>query len=193
VKKNEPSLFPLFVKLAGRKVVLVGGGKVAASKLERLVHCGAQVTVVSPEVRPEIERAGIPIVRRGFEASDLDGAWFAVAAATRDVNRRVAAAAGERRIFVNAVDDPVNASAYAGGILRRGSVTVAISTEGKAPALAGLLRQALGELIPEEVEIWVRQAQRQKRRWRRDEIPMPQRRPLLLAALNRLYAGQKTS
>src|SRR5204862_417716 len=81
-------------------------------------------------------------------------------------NRRVAAAADERRIFVNAVDDPSNASAYAGGVLRRGGVTVAISTDGHAPALAGLLRESIEELVPEEIETWVEEARHQTSRWR---------------------------
>lgn len=186
--KPEAPVFPIFLKLTGRKVVLVGGGKVAASKLDGLLRVSARVTVVAPEIRAEIGRGGVTLLRRGFEASDLDGAWFAVAAATPAVNRRVAAAAEERRVFVNAVDDPPSASAYAGGVLRRGSLTVAISTNGEAPALAGLIREALEELIPKEMETWLQEARLKTRLLRQSGIPMPERRPLLLAALNRLYA-----
>lgn len=185
--KPEVPVFPIFLKLTGRRVVLVGGGKVAASKLDGLLRVSARVTVVAPEIRGEIERGGVTLLRRGFEASDLDGAWFAVAAATPAVNRRVAAAAEERRVFVNAVDDPPNASAYAGGVLRRGSLTVAISTNGEAPALAGLIREGLEELIPKEMETWLQEARLKTRLLRQSGIPMPERRPLLLAALNRLY------
>jgi uroporphyrin-III C-methyltransferase/precorrin-2 dehydrogenase/sirohydrochlorin ferrochelatase len=184
------TLFPLFLKLSGRTVVVVGGGKVAGSKLDALLRSGALVTVVSPEIRPEIERAGVTVVRRGFEASDLDTAWLAVAAATPEVNQQVAAAARWRRIFVNAVDDPENASSYTGGVLRRGSVTVAISTDGEAPALAGLLREAIDEVMPAEIDRWLDEARRQKRGWRRQRVAMPKRRPLLLQALNRLYAAK---
>lgn len=180
-------VFPIFLKLTGRPVVLVGGGKVAASKLDGLLRVGARVTVVAPEIRAEIERPDVTLRRRGFEASDLDGAWFAVAAAPPAVNRRVASAAEERRVFVNAVDDPPSASAYAGGVLRRGRLTVAISTNGEAPALAGLIREGLEELIPKEMETWLREASEQTQVLRQNGIPMPERRPLLLAALNRLY------
>lgn len=186
--KPEAPVFPIFLKLTGRRVVLVGGGKVAASKLDGLLRVSARVTVIAPEIRGEIERGGVTLLRRGFEASDLDGAWFAVAAATPAVNRRVASAAEERRVFVNAVDDPPNASAYAGGVLRRGNLTVAISTNGEAPALAGLIREGLEELIPKEMETWLQEARRETRLLRQSGIPMPERRPLLLAALNRLYA-----
>jgi siroheme synthase-like protein len=184
---REVLVFPIFLKLTGRPVVLVGGGKVAASKLDGLLRVGARVTVVAPQIRAEIERPDVTLRRRGFEASDLDGAWFAVAAATPAVNRRVASAAEERRVFVNAVDDPPSASAYAGGVLRRGGLTVAISTNGEAPALAGLIREGLEELIPKEMEAWLREARGQTRLLRQNGIPMPERRPLLLAALNRLY------
>jgi uroporphyrin-III C-methyltransferase/precorrin-2 dehydrogenase/sirohydrochlorin ferrochelatase len=104
------------------------------------------------------------------------------------VNRAVAAAAEDRGVFVNAVDDPAPASAYTGGVFRRGGITIAVSTEGRAPALAGLLREALEAVIPEEVASWVEEAQRLRQRQKADGIPMGRRRPLLLEALNRLYA-----
>jgi uroporphyrin-III C-methyltransferase/precorrin-2 dehydrogenase/sirohydrochlorin ferrochelatase len=181
-------LLPLFLKLSGRRVLLVGAGRVAASKLEQLLAAGADVRVVAPVVDAAIARAGVPIDRRRFEARDLDGVWLVVAAATPDANRDVAAAADARQIFVNAVDDPVNASAYLGGVVRRDGVTVAISTNGEAPALAGLLRQALDALLPRDLAAWIAESRRQRAFWRRDRVPMAQRRPLLLDALNDLYA-----
>src|SRR5688572_9435959 len=104
-------LLPLFVNLQGRRVVLVGGGPVAAGKLSQLKAAGADVIVVAPEVCDAIAGAGIEMERRPFTPSDLDTAWLVVAAATPEVNREVAAAAAERRLFVNAVDDPANATA----------------------------------------------------------------------------------
>ena len=181
-------LFPVFLKLTGRKVVIVGGGPVAASKLSALLDAGARVTVVAPEVTPEIAESRVTIHRRPFETSDLDGAWLAVAAAPRAVNRDVAAAADTRRVFVNAVDDPPNASVYLGGVVRRGGVTAAISTDGRAPALAGLIRQALEALLPEEeVKQWLLVARDQRAQWTATGVPIDQRRPLLLRALAGLY------
>jgi ATP sulfurylase len=181
-------LFPVFLKLAGRRVVVVGGGRVAAAKAESLVRAGAEVTIVAPEIRAELERPELTLLRRPFEAGDLDGAWLVVAAAPPEVNRQVRAAADERGVFVNAADDPETASAYAGGVLTRGGVTVAVSSNGEAPALAGLLREALEAVIPEDLERWLAEARAERRRWKRDGVPMPERRPLLLEALNRLYA-----
>jgi siroheme synthase-like protein len=181
------SLFPIFLKLEGRPVVLVGAGPVARGKLDGLLAAGASVTVVAPEISDGFERPGVSIRRKAFEAKDVDGAWLVVAAATAEVNRQVAQAAEARRVFLNAVDDPQAGSAYTGGVLRRGGVTLAVSTEGQAPALAGLLREALDAVLPEEIETWVREAALLRASWRARGVPMPRRRPLLLEALNRLY------
>lgn len=180
-------LLPLFVNLEGRRVVLIGGGPVAAGKLAQLLAARANVVVVSPEVQPEIEQSGVPIERREFLPSDLDEAWLVVAAATADVNRRVRLAADERRLFVNAVDDPANATAFLSGVIRRDAVTLAISTSGHAPGLTALLREALDAVLPRDLARWMREAKRQRTIWRRDKVPMAERRPLLLKALNRLY------
>jgi uroporphyrin-III C-methyltransferase/precorrin-2 dehydrogenase/sirohydrochlorin ferrochelatase len=184
-------LLPLFLNVAGRRVLLVGAGPVAAGKLQQLLGVGADVRVVAPRVDASFERVGVRIERRGFEPRDLDDAWLVVAAATPEVNRAVAAAAGARHIFVNAVDDPANASAFLSGVVRRGGVAVAISTGGEAPALAGLLREALDAVLPRELALWLDESRRQRVVWRRDGIPMEARRPLLLEALNGLYGMSK--
>lgn len=180
-------MFPAFLRLDGRKVVIVGGGPVAAGKLGALLAAGAQVTVVAPAIRTEMARPGVTLVTRGFEEADLNGAWWVVAAAPPDVNRQVAAAAEARRLFVNAVDDLEHATAYAGGIVRRAGVTIAISTDGRAPALAGLLREALDAWLPGDLERWMQAADEARVAWRRQSVPMEQRRPQLLQVLNRLY------
>ena len=180
-------MFPAFLNLSSRRVVVVGGGPVAASKLDALLLAGAEVTVVAPDVVPDIERRPVTVIRRPFEEADLDGAWWVVAAAPADVNRRVRAAADARRIFVNAVDDPRHATAYLGGVVRRDGVTVAISTDGRAPALAGLLREAVDAWLPGDLQKWLTAADAARQRWKEQRVPMEQRRPQLLAVLNQLY------
>jgi uroporphyrin-III C-methyltransferase/precorrin-2 dehydrogenase/sirohydrochlorin ferrochelatase len=180
-------VFPVFLKLAGKKVVVVGGGSVAASKIAALADAGARITVVAPAIHAEIARQPVSLETRCFRPSDLAGAWFVVSAATPGVNARVAALANARNIFVNAVDDPQNASAYLGGVIRRGSVAVAVSTNGRAPALAGLLREGIDRMLPRDLARWLRQADRLRASWRRRRVPMPARRPSLLAALNGQY------
>jgi siroheme synthase-like protein len=185
------ALYPIFLRLAGRPVLLVGGGRVAASKLRALVDAGALVTVVAPEITDEIARAPVALHRRSFETSDLDGVWLVVAAAPREVNREVSTEAHARGIFVNAVDDVESASAYAGAVLRHAGVTVAISTDGEAPALAGLMREALETVLPEDLEAWVAAARESRVRWLEGGVPMERRRPLLLDALVALYSDRE--
>ena len=181
-------MFPVFLKLVGRMVVVVGAGNVAASKLDRLLAAGADVHVVAPDIGDDIERSGVTIVHRQFRPEDLDDAWLVIAAATPDVNRAVAEAAIPRRVFVNAVDDPPNATAYLGGVIRRAGVTLAVSTDGRAPALAGLLREGLELLLPEtELAEWLSTAERERKVWREQGVPMHERRPLLLEALVQRY------
>ena len=180
-------LFPVFLKLAGRRVLVVGGGPVAASKLRALIDAGAHITVVAPDIVDQVTATRVKIERREFVDTDLDGVWLVVAAATPDVNRQVAAAAEARRVFVNAVDDVRNASAYLGGVVRRDGVTVAISTDGAAPALAGLLREGIDAMLPHDLDAWMTRARETRQDWQTRGVPMAARRPLLLEALVELY------
>jgi siroheme synthase-like protein len=182
------SLLPLFLDVANREVLLVGGGRVAAGKLQQLLAAGARVRVVSPLLVAEMAGThDVEIIRRAFQPSDLDGVWLAVAAATPEVNRQVADAAEARHIFVNAVDDPANATAYLSGVVRRDEVTIAVSTSGGAPALTALVREALEAVLPNDLADWVKTAKQQRAAWRRDGVPMERRKPLLLKALNDRY------
>ena len=180
-------LFPVFLKLGGRRVLVVGGGSVAAGKLRALLDAGADVTVVAPDVVDSIAAAPVTVAKRPFAPADLNGVAFVVAAAAPEVNREVALAADARGIFVNAVDDVASASAYAAAIVRRAGVTIAISTDGAAPALAGLLREALETVLPEDLDVWMACAEDARRDWIARGVPMSNRRPLLLDALLALY------
>jgi uroporphyrin-III C-methyltransferase/precorrin-2 dehydrogenase/sirohydrochlorin ferrochelatase len=186
-------MLPVFLKLTGRRVLVVGAGKVAAGKLDALIAAGADLTVVAPDIDPAIERQPVAILRRPFEDADVDGAWYVVAAAPPDVNRQVGAAAEQRRVFVNAVDDPAHATAYLGGVVRRDGVTVAISTDGQAPALAGLLREGIDAMLPPDLDAWMVAAAAARRDWKSRGVPMEQRRPELLERLNQLYAPKPTA
>jgi siroheme synthase-like protein len=192
-------VFPVFLKLEGRRVLVVGAGPVAAGKIRPLVEAGARLTIVAPDVLPEIasiadERPGdVTIVRRGFEPGDVEGAWYVVAAAPPEVNRAVAKAAEARCLFVNAVDDLESASAYAGAIVQKAGVTIAMSTDGEAPALAGLMREALEVLLPDDLDTWMARAQEARRDWLARGVPMAERRPLLLDVLNEIYRQKQSA
>jgi uroporphyrin-III C-methyltransferase/precorrin-2 dehydrogenase/sirohydrochlorin ferrochelatase len=123
--------YPAGLRLAGRKVVVVGGGHVAQRRVPALIAAGASVTVVSPVVTPAIEglvgSGEIAWAPRGFEPGDLDGAWYVIAATdVRSVNDEVSGAAEERRIFCVRSDDAVEASAWTPAVGRHSGVTVAV-------------------------------------------------------------------
>ncbi len=143
-------LYPIYVSLAGRKVVVIGGGKVAERKVESLLGCGAAVEVISPEVTEVLagwEREGqVRIHRRGFEAGDTSGAWLVIAASgEEEVNRQVFEEAERGGIFCNVVDETSLCSFQVPAVVQRGSMQIAISTGGASPALAKRLRKELEE------------------------------------------------
>jgi siroheme synthase-like protein len=183
-----PPLFPIFLRLHGRRVVVVGGGPVAAAKVFGLRSAGARVTVVAPIVCPELQIEGVTVLVRDFEPKDLEGAWLVVAAAPPEVNRAVERAAEARCLFVNTVDDAEHATAFLPAVVRRGSTTLAFSTGGVAPGLARLVREALEALLPHEVGDWAELAQSLRNTWKRDRTPFSRRAPLLLQALQGLYS-----
>ena len=154
------TLFPAFLKLANRRVLVVGGGSVAAQKIPGLLEAGAQVHVVSPKLSP-----GVAEFLRGnqitwspkpFEAEDLHGAFLVIAATSlRDLNASVFEEADRRNILCNAVDDIENCHFYYGSIVQRGDLQIAISTNGKSPALAQRLRKELESQFGPEYELWL--------------------------------------
>lgn len=146
-------LYPAFIKLKDRQCLVVGGGKVAARKVQMLLDCGARIRVVSPEVTEELAaRAAtgeIEWVKRGFQEGDTAGAFLAVSATDDgELNARVARECARQRILLNVVDKPELCSFYVPSVLRRGELTVAISTGGKSPLLARRLRERLEEVFP---------------------------------------------
>jgi uroporphyrin-III C-methyltransferase / precorrin-2 dehydrogenase / sirohydrochlorin ferrochelatase len=144
--------FPLFLDLAGKPVLLVGGGDVAARKFSLLADAGAEVTVVSPALGAELAaahaRAALTHHAREFAAADIEGAWLVVAATNdRAVNIAVAAAAHAARIPCNVVDDRKLSSFIMPAIIDRSPVQIAVSTGGTSPVLARLIRERLETLL----------------------------------------------
>jgi precorrin-2 dehydrogenase / sirohydrochlorin ferrochelatase len=148
--------WPVNLLVRGRRVVVVGAGRIAARKLAPLVALGADVVVVAPDVGDEVRAMAAAgtlqaLHERPFAASDLDGAWLTVTA-TDDpaVNRAVHAAAEARHVWCNSADDPENCSFTLLSLVRRGDLVVAIGTGGRSPALAAeLKRRYEAELGPE--------------------------------------------
>lgn len=145
--------YPLNLLLEDRLCVVVGGGAEAALRTGNLLEAGARVLVVGEEPTPGLESLAsvrLCIERRAFEDSDLEGAWLVVQA-TQDAElaRRLGAACEQRRIFFCAVDQPENSSYAHLALVRAGSLTLAIGTEGRAPALGRRLREELSRLLTE--------------------------------------------
>ncbi|HQI81376.1 MAG TPA: bifunctional precorrin-2 dehydrogenase/sirohydrochlorin ferrochelatase [Deltaproteobacteria bacterium] len=151
-KSLENTYFPIFVDLRGSLVVVVGGGMVAARKVESLVKAGASVMVIAPKVVPEI--ASLPEVlveTREYEEDDLEGAQLVIAATDSEViNRQVSEDARQRNIFCNVVDRPELCSFIVPSVVERGPIKVAISTGGFSPALSRRLRLSIGNSIGDE-------------------------------------------
>jgi precorrin-2 dehydrogenase/sirohydrochlorin ferrochelatase len=144
-------LYPVNLAVAGRRCVVVGGGEVAARKVEGLVAAGADVVVIAPQIDERIRRSGAKVKERGYQSGDLDGAWLGIAA-TDDpsVNREVHADGEVGRVWINAADDPPACSFTLPAVVRRGPVMVTVSTAGHSPALASWLRgQVAAQLGPE--------------------------------------------
>jgi siroheme synthase-like protein len=185
---DEALLLPLFLKLEGRDVLVVGAGAVAERKITSLLEARARVRVVSPEATEGVQRAAadgaLRWERRPFADADADGAWL-VFAATGDagIQRRAAEAATTRRIFCVAVDDPPNASAYSGAVVCRPPFLVAISSQGATPALTRLLREVIEHVLPGDA--WIDRAKELRARWLADGTPMGERFPQLVRAMTK--------
>ncbi|MDM5078070.1 siroheme synthase CysG [Aeromonas media] len=147
---------PIFCRLDNKPVLLVGGGEVAERKARLLLDAGAQLTVVAPELDPELaalaDAGTIEWLAGEFAPAQLAGKWLVVAATDRrEVNALVYQSANQARIFANVVDDPKRSSFIMPSIIDRSPLMVAISSGGKAPVLARLLREKLEALLPQHL------------------------------------------
>ena len=146
--------YPVMLELRDVPVLMVGGGNVAARKVEGLVAAGARVTVVAPLVLDEVAAMAAEIRRRPYEPADIEGHRLVMTATdVPEVNAVVAADANARGVWVNSADDPRNCTFILPAITRRGPVTVAVGTDGSSPALARHLRDRIAaEVLGPEVE-----------------------------------------
>jgi siroheme synthase-like protein len=157
MKKGDqvPACYPIFLNISGKKCVVVGGGQVALRKVRMLLECGANVEVISPELCPELlklaENGEIYIHNREYQAGDLKDAFVAIAATDNsDINRQVVKEARSNAVLVNVVDDPEPSDFIVPSYMRRGEITIAISTAGRSPALARKIRTRLEKDLGDE-------------------------------------------
>jgi precorrin-2 dehydrogenase / sirohydrochlorin ferrochelatase len=154
------TLFPMFVKLRGRLVVVIGAGEIATAKIPGLLTAGAIVRVVAPEVSAAVAgwigEGRVTHLEKEFADEDINGAFLVIAATSAaGVNEQVYRAAVERGILCNAVDDPERCDFYYGSVVQRGDLQIAISTNGLSPALAQRLRSELEAQFGPEYALWL--------------------------------------
>jgi precorrin-2 dehydrogenase / sirohydrochlorin ferrochelatase len=154
------ALYPIFLKLEGRKVLVVGGGKVAEEKIYAVLRSATDVTVVAPEVSERIgewiDRRLVRHIAREYDAG-MAKEYFLVIACTDSeaVNRKIYQEAQQAGVLCNAVDDPGFCDFYAPAVVSRGDFQIAISTGGNSPALAQRVRKKLERQFGPEYESWV--------------------------------------
>lgn len=156
--KNEKQVtgyYPAFINVKGRKCIVVGGGEVALRKVRMLLEQGGSVKVISPALCPELkDLAGnreIDLLQKDYQVGDLQDAFLAFAATDDpDINREMVLEASEKGVLINVADQPQECNFIVPSYFRRGSITIAISTSGKSPALARKIRTRLEKIIGDE-------------------------------------------
>ena len=147
-------LYPMNLRVRGRRCLIVGGGQVALNKADGLLEAGAVIDVIAPDVVPELDgRPGVTVYRREYRSGDVEGYRLVVVATGRaEVNAEVYRDGEAAGVWVNSADDPDNCSFTLPSRLRRGSLLVTCSTGGHSPALSRWLRQRLQDEIGPEYE-----------------------------------------
>ncbi len=149
--------FPFFVDIGGQKGLIVGGGKIALHKLQKLLPYGPILTVVAPEISVAMEQItlenDICVIKRPFEKSDLTGIYFVIAASDQaNVNAEIGRLCKERGIFVNVVDNKKECSFLFPSLVKAGNLSIGISTEGTSPDVAAELRSRIASMIPADID-----------------------------------------
>ena len=152
MNKRSNSYYPVFLNISGRKCVVVGGGKVAWRKVKGLLEFGANIEVISPDICPELnelaETGEINVLPRSYHTGDLQGAFVAIVATSNsDINQEVVKEARRSGVLVNVVDDAEDSAFIVPSCLRRGNITIAVSTAGSSPALARKIRTRLKKTL----------------------------------------------
>src|SRR5487761_700269 len=178
------SLFPMFVKLEGRRVLVVGAGSVGEAKIESLLATAAAVRVVAPKATPRVREWArerrIEWHAREYTPADFAGVFLVIAATNSPaLHDDIYLEARSRGVLCNAVDEPERCDFYFPAVVRRGELQIAISTGGGWPALAQRLRKELEQQFGPEWEEWLKQLGRSREELQSIPMPPEQRQRLL--------------
>jgi precorrin-2 dehydrogenase/sirohydrochlorin ferrochelatase len=146
-------MFPVFLDLTGKRIVVVGGGSVGRRKAQAARQAGAAVVIVDPKSPGEPD---LPHLAESYRAEHLGGACLVFAAATAEVNAQVVADAQAAGVWVNSATDPQHGDCFVPAVVRRGGLALAVSTGGASPALARRIREKLEAEFDESFAAWVR-------------------------------------
>jgi precorrin-2 dehydrogenase len=193
-------LFPLFLKLRGRRCLVVGAGKISEGKIAGLLEAGAQVRVIAPHATDRIARwhqqKKIRLARRTFRPGDLKGMFLVVAATNSEkVHRAIYREALARKALCNIVDVPPLCDFYYPAVVRRGKLQIAISTAGASPSLARRLREEMEVAFGPEYAAWLKHLSRARKRMLTKKLPFDERMKILKSqasreAFSRFVAGK---
>ena len=167
--------YPVFLDIAGKPVVVVGGGEVALQKVTGLLDAGALVTVISPELHPDlstlVDQGRVSHIARQYAPGDLEGHFLAfVGTDDSSVNAVVSKEGRERGIWVNAVDDIPNCDFIMPGIAQRGDLILAVSTSASSPAMARKMREELEAFLTEDYALMLELAAEVRRELRDRDV-----------------------
>ena len=146
--------FPMFVELSGKRVLIVGGGKVALRKANKLLPYGADITIAAPEICPELEElSGVHTVKKSFSDDMLNLCDMVIAATDdRELNARISQLCLNARIPVNAVDDAELCSFLFPCLVKKGELSIGISTGGASPTAAISFKEKIEDLVPDDID-----------------------------------------
>jgi precorrin-2 dehydrogenase / sirohydrochlorin ferrochelatase len=181
------NLFPMFLKLEGKRCLIVGAGKVGEPKIAGLIDAGASIQVISLEASAAVHEwatnGKIKLALRAFVPEDLDGTFLAVVAtASNALNKNVYQQAQRRGVLCNVVDVPELCDFYYPAVLRRGDLQIAVSTSGQSPSLAQKIRQQLERQFDSGYARWVEELGATRRLVLASDLN-PQRKRELLKSL----------